>query len=97
MLSTQDRVNGDYSLAIEIRQFEIEVGEGRAEAVVTLFAKLVHESRSRVIATREFTARSPASKGDPAHGIIASQANFDQVAKELIGWLTSSHGGRSSA
>ena len=96
MLTTADRVDGEYTLAIEIREFDVEVAKERSEAVVTLFAKLIDNAGASVIATRQFTARSPASSDDPANGIAALQSDFDQVAEELVKWL-SSRRGRGSA
>ncbi len=89
VLTTEDRVDGEYTLAVEIRKFEVEVAEGRSEAVVTLFVKLVDNLGASVIATRQFNARSPASSDDPANGIVALQSDFDQVTKELVKWLSS--------
>ncbi len=97
VLTTQDSLDGDYSVAIEIREFQVEVEKGSASAVVTLFAKLAQDQRGRVIATREFTARLPVASDDPANGVAALQTGFNDVTKELVGWLASAHKGRSGA
>ena len=89
VLTTQDQVEGDYALAVEIREFQVQVDNGHADAVVTLFAKLIQEQRGKVIATKEFSSRSAASKDNPAAGVIALQAGFDQVTKDLVDWLAS--------
>ncbi len=89
VLTTQDRVDGDYALAIEVREFQVDVDSGHAGAVVTLFAKLIQEQRGKVIATKQFSAQSAASKDDPATGVMALQSSFDEVAKDLIAWLSS--------
>jgi ABC-type uncharacterized transport system auxiliary subunit len=90
-------VDGDYTLAVEIRAFQVDVGNGSAAATVTLFAKIIQERRSRVLATKEFTARTPANKDDPANGVAALQSAFDQVAKDLVRWAASPAKGRSGA
>lgn len=96
VLTTEDRVDGDYTLAIEIREFEVEVADGRSEAVVTLFIKLIDNVRASVIATKQFSARTPAPTDDTANGIIALQQDFDEVAEELVKWLSAQRG-RGSA
>ena len=51
----------------------MEVGNGETTAMVTLFANIVQERRSRVIATNEFSARVPAGKDAPA-GVVRERA-----------------------
>jgi cholesterol transport system auxiliary component len=92
VLTSQDRVDGDYAIATEIRAFQIDVGNGAA-ANVTIFAKIVDERRGRVIATREFSARIPAAKDDPAAGVAALQDGFNKVTDELVRWSASPRGG----
>jgi len=38
VLTSEDRVGGEYTLSVQIREFGVEVDNGKAEAVVTLFA-----------------------------------------------------------
>jgi cholesterol transport system auxiliary component len=97
VLTTQDRIDGEYSLAVEIREFQVEVDGGNASAVVSFFAKLTQERRGKVVATKEFSARVPASKDDPASGVIALQNDFNEVTQELVDWLSSSRKWRSAA
>ena len=92
VLTTSDRVDGEFSLAVEIREFDVEISKNRSESVVTLFVKLIDNVRSEVIATRQFSARSPASSDDPANGVIALQGDFDKVTQELVKWLSSRRG-----
>ena len=92
VLTSQDRVDGDYAIATEIRAFQIDVGNGRSAATVTIFAKIVDERRGKVIATREFSASVPTGKDDPAAGVAALQEGFNQVASELVRWTASPRG-----
>lgn len=89
VLTTQDRVDGDYALAVEIREFQVDVANGQSTATVTLFAKIVQERQSRVLATKEFTARVPAAKDTPDSGVAALQAGFDQATKDMVRWVAS--------
>jgi cholesterol transport system auxiliary component len=93
VLTSQDRVDGDYAIGTEIRAFQIDVDNGSTAATVTIFAKVVDERRGRVIATREFSARVPASKDDPTAGVAALQDGFNQVTGELVRWTASPRGG----
>jgi cholesterol transport system auxiliary component len=93
VLTNQDRVEGEYTVATEIRAFQIDVEGGRATANVAIFAKIVDERRGRVMATREFSARMPASADDAGAGIAALQDGFNQVSGELVRWAASPRGG----
>lgn len=97
VLTSDDRLDGDYALSLEIREFQVEVNNGHTAAVVTLFAKLAHEQRGKVVATREFSARIPVSSDDPGNGVAALQTGFNDVAREMVGWLASAPKGRSGA
>lgn len=97
VLTSQDRVDGEFAVATEIRSFQIEADNGNTAALVTLFAKIVDERRSRVIATREFSVRTPASKDDAAAGVAALQESFNQVTGELVRWAASPRNGASGA
>jgi ABC-type uncharacterized transport system auxiliary subunit len=74
----------------------VYVAVGRSYAVVTLLDKLIDNAGASVIATKQFTARTPAPTDDTANGIVALQQDFDEVAEELVKWL-SSRRGRGSA
>jgi cholesterol transport system auxiliary component len=97
VLTTDDRVEGDYTLALEIREFQVEVGGAQPSAVVTFFAKLTQDKRGKVIATKEFTARVPAPKDNPASGVAALQTDFNEVTHSLVDWLASARKSRSAA
>ena len=97
VLTTQDRIEGDYTLALEIRDFQMEVGGGQQSAVVTFFAKLTQEKLGKVIATKEFTARGPAPNDNPASSVAVLQSDFNQVAQSLVDWLASARKSRSAA
>lgn len=97
VLTTQDRVDGDYALAIEIREFQVDVNNGQTTAVVTLFAKLLHEQRGKVVATRAFNARLPVASDDTGNGVAGLQAGFNDVTRDMIGWLASSPKGGPGA
>ncbi len=96
VLTSQDRVDGEYTIGTEIRSFQIDVDHDSTAADVTIFAKVVDERRGRVIATREFSARIPASKDDTAAGVAALQDGFNQVTSELVRWAASPRNGSNA-
>ena len=96
VLTSQDRVEGDFTVATEIRAFQIDVEGGQASASVAIFAKIVDERRGRVVATREFSARMATSAGDAGAGVAALQDGFNQVTGELVRWAASPRFGSSA-
>jgi cholesterol transport system auxiliary component len=96
VLTSQDRVDGEFAIATEIRAFQIDVDGGSTAANVAIFAKVVDERHGRVIATHEFSARIPANSDDPAAGVAALQDGFNQVTGDLVRWAASPHAGSSA-
>ncbi len=88
VLTNQDRVTGDRSLSIEIRDFEVETSPSGYEAVIDIYAKLVDERNSAVITTKRFQARKSAAGEDPAAGIHALNDAFQEVALEIVSWVS---------
>ena len=89
VLTNQDRVSGDLSLAIEIRDFEIDTAaDGGAEAIIDVYVKLVDEKSGAVAATKRFQTRVPATGGDPGAGIHALNSAFQQVALSIVSWVS---------
>lgn len=88
ILTNQDRVSGDLSLAIEIRDFEVESSAGGAEATIDVYVKLVDEKNNSVVTTKRFHARVPAAGDDPGAGIQALNGAFQQVALAIVSWVS---------
>jgi cholesterol transport system auxiliary component len=88
VLTNQDRVSGDLSLAIEIRDFEVETSATGAEAVVDVYVKLVDERNNAVVTTRRFQAREAAASADPGAGIQALNGAFQRVVREIVAWVS---------
>jgi cholesterol transport system auxiliary component len=97
VLSTQDRVDSDYALTVEVRNFQIEVSDGNAaSAVITLIVRMASEKSGKIVATKEFSARVPSNADDLDTSVAALQKAFGQLAVEMVRW-TSSQRGRSVA
>lgn len=88
ILTNQDRVSGDLSLAIEIRDFEIAAAPGGAEAVIDVYVKLVDEKNNAVVTTRRFHTSVPAASDDPGAGIQALNNAFQQVTLAIVAWVS---------
>ncbi len=88
VLTNQDRVAGDISLAIEIRDFQVEATGAGAEAVVDVYVKLVDERNSAVLTTKRFQAHQAAATQDPGAGIQALNGAFQEVVREIVSWVS---------
>jgi len=82
---SDSRLASDYSLATELRRFEVDVASG--EAVVEIAAKLVHEGSGRIKAAEVFEARMPA-QGDTASAVPALNAALREVMTQMVGWVS---------
>ena len=77
-------LRSDYTLTLDVRAFEAVYSDGSAPtAVIEFNAKLLGFPSNRVLATRTFEARAPASGRQPAEVVPA----FDQALEESIGAL----------
>ncbi|MFZ1109684.1 MAG: ABC-type transport auxiliary lipoprotein family protein [Rhodomicrobium sp.] len=88
ILTNQDRVQGDMSLGIEIRDFQVETSAAGAEAVVDVYVKLIDERNNAVVTTKRFQARAPAAGNDPGAGIQALNGAFREVAAAIVAWVS---------
>ena len=86
-LSSDDKqLQADFELDSDLRAFQSEYRDGRAEAVVRLDARLVHTATRRIVASRSFELRAPAT--DPAVPAVvqAFGAAADRLAAEVVEW-----------
>ncbi|MGA9343152.1 MAG: ABC-type transport auxiliary lipoprotein family protein [Rhodanobacteraceae bacterium] len=79
-------LHADFTLALELRSFEIDYVDGNPHAVVQLTAKLVDYTSNRVLAVHAFAADVPVGgrgAGDAASGI--GQA-LNQILPKVVAW-----------
>ena len=81
--------NGQYALVTDLRAFQIDVSSGKAIAEIELFAKLVNLSTGRVMATKSFSARVPATTDSPGDAIAALNQGFTEVLQDTTTWVAS--------
>jgi cholesterol transport system auxiliary component len=84
--------SGQFGLATELRAFQVDVSSGRAAAEVDIFAKLINTSSGRVIATRGFSARVPATTDKAQDVIAALNQAFTEVLQDTTTWVATRRG-----
>ncbi len=94
VLTTHDRLDGDYALAVDVRSFHIEVARGSSTAAVAMYARIINEKRSNVLAAKEFSTRVPSARDDPDSGVAALQSGFNKAMGEMVRWAASFRGRR---
>ncbi len=86
-LSSDDKqLQADFELDSDLRAFQSEYRDGRAEAVVRLDARLVHTATRRIVASRSFALRAPATDTAVPAVVQAFGAAADRLAAEVVEW-----------
>ena len=80
---------GQYALVTDLRAFQIDVSSGKAVAEIEIFAKLVNTSTGKVVSTKGFSARVPASTDAPGDAIAALNQAFTEVLQDTTTWVVS--------
>jgi cholesterol transport system auxiliary component len=86
---TVSATNGQYALVTDLRAFQIDVSSGKAIAEIEIFAKLVNLSSGKVVATKSFSARVPATTDAPRDAIAALNQGFTEVLQDTTTWVAS--------
>ena len=81
--------NGQYALATELRSFQIDVSSGKANAEIEIFARLINVSSGKVVATKGFSARVPATTDSPNDAVAALNQAFTEVLQDTTAWVAS--------
>jgi cholesterol transport system auxiliary component len=83
-----DRITSDYQLLIDVRAFQLSVVPA-VVGEVEIAAKIVSDRDGRIIAGRVFRATTPAGGSDGREAVAAIEASFQDVATQLVRWVTS--------
>ena len=83
-LRSADGVEADHQLLIDIREFQVEAG-GQPTAKIAFSARLLNK-QGKVAAARVFSASQPIDKLDPPSVVVAFDAAFATVTRDLIAW-----------
>jgi cholesterol transport system auxiliary component len=84
--SSASGLRADYSLAISLRDFQLEIRDGKAQAAIRFQARLLDYTSNRVLAAHAFSAESPAAGSDAASAFSAFEAALNAVVPELVDW-----------
>lgn len=84
--SAQSGLRADYALAIDLRDFQLEVHVGGAQATVRFQANLLDYTSNRVLATRSFSAQAPAAGADAASAFVAFETALNTLIPQLVEW-----------
>jgi cholesterol transport system auxiliary component len=84
--SAASGMRADYALAIELRDFQLELNGGAAQAAIRFQARLLDYTSNRVLASQAFTASAPAAGADAASAFVAFEAGLNTVVSELVEW-----------
>lgn len=84
--SAKSGLRADYALAIELRDFQLEIGAGKAQAAVRFQASLLDYTSNRVIATHSFSALAPATGTDAASAFAAFETALNTIIPQVVDW-----------
>jgi cholesterol transport system auxiliary component len=84
--SSASGLRADYALAIELRDFQLEMRDGTPHAAVRFQAHLLDYTSSRVLATQSFAQDASAGGVDAASAFAAFQNSLNAVIPQLVEW-----------
>jgi len=84
--SSASGLRGDYSLTIELHDFQLEIQGGKPQAAVRFQARLLDYTTNRVLATQAFAQEAPAAGADAASAFVAFQASLNALIPQLVDW-----------
>jgi cholesterol transport system auxiliary component len=83
--SAASGLRADYALAIEVRDFQLEMNGG-THAAIRLQTRLLDYTTNRVLAARAFEVEAPAATADAAAAFGAFQDALNRIVPELVEW-----------
>ena len=87
-------VDGDYKLVMDLRRFEADyAGAAVPAATIEVNAKLLHPIDQKVVASRTFLVKKPASSTAIADVAAAFDPALGEMARQLAGWVLTSGDG----
>ncbi len=79
-------LNGDFSLSIDLRDFQIELIDGSPRAAIRFTAKLFERRSNRIVASHSFSEESPAAGNEVASAADAFTRALDQLMPKVVTW-----------
>lgn len=81
-------INADYRLLLDLRRFESDyAGAPVPSAVIEVNAKLLHAQDERIVASRTFVQRQPASGTALPDVVAAFERGLSLSGREIAGWV----------
>lgn len=90
-------LGGDYLLAINLHDFQIELAGGTPRAVIRLTAKLYDRSSNRIVASHALAASADAGSTDAASAARAFELAINELMPQLVEWTIAQGNGHWSA
>lgn len=79
-------LRADYSLVLDLHDFQAEFRNGTPYATVGFHARLLDYSTNRVLAAQGFSAETPFSATDSAGAFAAFETSASQTVSQLVDW-----------
>lgn len=83
--SSASGLRADYALALELRDFQLEMNPA-PHAQLRLQVRLLDYTSNRVLAAHAFSAEAPAQGSDAAAAFAAFEAALNQLVPQLVDW-----------
>ncbi|HMM66027.1 MAG TPA: ABC-type transport auxiliary lipoprotein family protein [Dokdonella sp.] len=84
--ATDSGLNGDFSLSIELRDFQVELAGESASAAIRLTTKLFDRRSNRIVASQAFDEVVPAAGSDIGSAIPAFEQALNQLLPKVVDW-----------
>lgn len=91
--SDEAQLQADLELTGDLRAFQSEYVQGVPVVVIRYDAQLVQNRSQRILATHRFDIRQPVVGKDVPHVVIAFGQATDQLAAQVITWVTTTEAG----
>jgi cholesterol transport system auxiliary component len=90
-------IDGDYKLVMDLRRFDADyAGAAVPSATIEVNAKLLHPVDQKVVASRTFLVKRPASSTAIADVAAAFEPALGEIAGQLTGWALAAGNGNES-
>ena len=76
---------------MEIRSFQIDTSNARPAADVDIFAKLIDNNSSKVVAAKGFSTRVASASDTPSAGVAALNQALTEVLQDTSTWISARH------
>lgn len=79
-------LRADFTLALDLRAFQVEFIDSKPHAVIDVTAKLISYRTSRAVAAHRINVAVPADSADAANVAQAMEDGLNQVLPQLAAW-----------